>query len=195
MKRVHVAIVAVMMLFAMGCGDVVITINFPAAKIEKQAEEIVNEVRSGPANPDTDNDGITNMEEGGIDIGKTNKEIDDVKKSMKDRYDNSLLAHYDSGVIGEQIDGYIGVRDFGEMDIKAKAEVKKLVKAENDDRETLYKLVAALNKVPSDIAKVAKIFADKWRETAKAKHYVQDDAGTWMTKADYDKKVKEGEKK
>jgi len=197
MKRAYIAFCALIALFAMGCGDVVITINFPAAKIEKQAEEIVNEVRSGPAttNPDTDNDGLENYEEGGIDIGKTNKEIDEIKKRMKERYDNNLLKHYDDGVIGEQIDGYIGVRDFGEMDIKAKAEVKKLVSAENDDRGALYKLVAAINKVPNDIAKVAKIFAEKWREAAKPKHYVQDDKGNWMTKEDYDKKKKEGEDK
>ncbi len=193
MKRTLLAFAVLALVFALGCGDVNITINFPAAQIEQQAAQDVKEMRSGPAvvAPDTDQDGITRYEESKPDIDKTNKEIEEVKKRMKDRYDNSLLAHYDKGVIGEQIDGYIGVRDFGDLDLKAKGEVKKLVSAENDDRKLLYKLVAEINKVPNEVDKVAKIYALKWRDSAKATHYVQDDAGTWMTKADFDKKQKE----
>ncbi len=195
MRKPVFAILIAFLVLTIGCGDVVITINFPAAAIEKQADEIVSEVRAAntEAQPeDTDNDGLERYED--IDVGKTNKEIDEVKARMADRYEKHLLAFYDSGNIGEKIDGYIEVRNNDGLDIKQKAELKKLANAENDDRKELYTLVAKLNKVPDDVAKVAKIFAVKFRENAKPAHWVQDDTGKWMTKKDYDEAQKKDKK-
>ncbi|RKY17879.1 MAG: hypothetical protein DRP90_06240 [Planctomycetota bacterium] len=192
--------VAVFLLLT-GCGDVNITINFPAAAVEKQAAKFVHDVRSAPPaeNPsadtpppeDSDDDGLIDPLEGGsVDIGKTNKEIDEIKKRMKERYDKHLLAFYDKGNVGEKIDGYLAIRNFDGLNIKQKALLKKLVNAENADRKAVYKLVAKLNKVPDQVSKVAAIFAKKWRDAAKPDHWVQDDSGTWMKKKDYDKKKK-----
>ncbi|GAB4159690.1 MAG: hypothetical protein Kow00107_08110 [Planctomycetota bacterium] len=193
MKAAFVSVLAFFLMFAVGCGDVVITINFPAAAIEKTAEDVVRTARAANEEaPDTDNDGISRMD--GIDIDKANKEIDEIKTRMADRYEKHLLTFYDKGNVGEKIDGYVDIRNNDGLDIKQKAELKKLVNAENEDRKTLYKLVAEINKVPDDIDKVAKIFAKKFREKAKSTHWVQDDNGKWMTKKDYDDSQKKDKK-
>ena len=171
-------------------GDVVITINFPQAEIEKQASKDAEFIKGAPVTPDTDEDGMERFEEGGVDIGKTNKEITAVKKRMKERYDKFLLKYFDAGNIGEQIDGYVGTRNTDGLDLKGKSAMKKLVKAENEDRTSLYTLVAKINKVPKEVDKVAKIYAIEWRKNSKDKHYVQDDKGNWMTKKAYDESLK-----
>jgi len=188
MNKIVLAVSVVFVLFAMGCGDVHIVINFPAAAIDKQAGEITDFVTSGTPS-DSDKDGLVQMEES-IDIDKSNKEIDEIKTRMKERYDNYLLKLKNSGNVGEKIDGYVDLRSEDGLDLKAKAEAKKLVTAENDDRKELYKLVAKVNKVEAQADKVAGIFAKKWREKALADHWVQDDKGTWMKKSDYDKAQK-----
>ena len=191
MRRYFVALFALSLLLYAGCGDVNITINFPAAAIEDRAAKDVAEMRAGPESPDVDEDGFIQVDEkAGIDIGKTNKEIDELKKRMKERFNKQLLPYYDSGNVGEKIDGFIALRDASGLKLKVKAAVKKLVAAENKDREALYSLVAKLNKVPKETEKVARIYGKEWRKNAKDEHYVQNDKAEWMKKKDFDKAQK-----
>ena len=173
-----------------GCGDVVITINFPEAKIKERAQEDVKDMREANQPADTDNDGLQQFDED-IDIDKKNKEIDEIKARIKKRYEDHLMTYYDKGNVGEKNDGYIALRNTDGLNLKQKAAVKKLVKAENEDRGKLYGLVAKINKVPKEVDKVAKLYAQQWRANAKDNHYVQDDDGKWMTKKDW----KEAQKK
>ncbi len=61
--------------------------------------------------------------------------------------------------------------------------VKRLLRAENNDREALYKELAVANKIDSaDIDKINTIFAKTRKQKAKPGHWHQDEKGKWTQK-------------
>ncbi|MCD6200060.1 MAG: DUF1318 domain-containing protein [Deltaproteobacteria bacterium] len=46
------------------------------------------------------------------------------------------------GILGESANGMLVIRDTGSINLKAQAEVKRLVSAENSDRTALYSAVS-----------------------------------------------------
>lgn len=100
----------------------------------------------------------------------------------------SRLADLDrykaQGVIGENNQGLVEPRGLETLgDLKARAEVQRLVKAENADREELYKEVAVAKKVElSQLGKIRETYAATLRDNAKPGEWIQMPDGSWKKK-------------
>ena len=79
-------------------------------------------------------------------------------------------------------DGLLEIRTTEGLDLKARAEVKSLVSAENADRLRLYKEIARANDFPEKADEVQRIFAETWREKADKGWFVEQPGGEWKGK-------------
>ena len=95
-------------------------------------------------------------------------------KRMKARLPYVMEAK-SKGLIGEGVDGLLLVRDK-----KESSKVEKLVLAENEDRNLLFKLLA--KDTGGDTKLVAKKFAKGIASRAKKGHWFKNPSGNWITK-------------
>jgi uncharacterized protein YdbL (DUF1318 family) len=174
-RRLWVAGVAAP-LFVLAC--VTINIYFPAEKVEAVAEDIVDEIRgqkgkerSAPA-PKSES---LLRSSGWLCLGAhlawaadvtsvANPTIRALKQNMKARY-AQMKPYYQSGALVEANNGYVSVANTAGLNLKQQRDLRSLVQAENQDRRALYQEVArALNIDPSQIDRVASIFAKEWQK-------------------------------
>ncbi len=89
-----------------------------------------------------------------------------------------------SGVIGENSRGDLEVRDLAAItDLRLRAEVQKLVRAENTDRDQLYKEVAAAKNVDlSQLDMIRTTYAETLRANARPGDWIQMPDGSWKQK-------------
>jgi hypothetical protein len=157
---------------------ITVNIYFPAEQVESIAGEIVNDIRSQKGTEEQTS--LRNKMPSFLQrailllspssacaqevIDVSNPTIRALKEKMKTRY-NQLKPYYKKDVLQEGDDGYISIADSDELGLKEKRDLKALVDAENNDRETLYIEVAkALVIDSSQINKVAEIFAKEWQK-------------------------------
>jgi uncharacterized protein YdbL (DUF1318 family) len=169
---------------------VTINIYFPEAAVQKTAEEIVEEIRKSEEEA---NKKLTNkayhssfvfmpaafaQDEKKVSTPK----IRALKQSLKDR-EPLLLPFFEKGNIGEANDGYIQIRNEDDLSLKDKAELRRLIKDVNSDRENLYAEVAkALNIDQGQIPRIQKIFAKSWIENSHSGWWIQNETGEWVRK-------------
>jgi uncharacterized protein YdbL (DUF1318 family) len=171
-----------------------INIYFPEATVKRTADEIVEEVRGTKKedkakkekNLSTPSFSLVpfayaqEQEEEKV----TTPKIRALKESLKERFP-SLVSYFDAGNIGEGIDGYLHIINEENLSLKQKADLRQLVKDENNDRENLYTEVAkALEIDPSQIPRIQKIFAQSWIKNARPGWWIQNEAGEWMRKSE-----------
>jgi uncharacterized protein YdbL (DUF1318 family) len=167
---------------------VTVNIYFPAAEVRQAAEEIAKDVRGQESRQDPADTGAgeprsflnligTAYAQQELDI--SNATISQIKARMKARY-AQLVPFLKQGVIGESANGMLGIRDMSSINLKAMAEVKRQVSAENSDRTALYSAVSkALNIPGSELAKVQEIFAKEWQKTAPEGTWIEPESGKW----------------
>ena len=69
------------------------------------------------------------------------------------------------------------------LNLKARANLKGLLKAENRDREALYSEIAKANKFsPDKVEDIKRLFAKSWIKNARSGWWVQNEDGSWRTK-------------
>jgi uncharacterized protein len=178
---------------------VTVNIYFPAAAVERAAEQIVKETwGSVPAEPVKKEQpqsrifksetafamlrsvGEAHAQE--ADINVSNPAIRALKDSIKQRSE-SLKSYMDRGNVGITRDGLLTVRTTEGLSLKERAEVQQLVDAENRDREALYVEIAKANNIATEsVPKIKAIFAKSWVEQARPGWYVQDAQGNWRKK-------------
>ena len=164
-----------LVLFTFAC--VTINIYFPAEKVQSVAGEIVDEIRG-------QGEGIPPAGKGKTSLFRrtllalapapawaqdattvSNPTIRALKAKMKGRF-VQMKPYYQKGMLKEGNNGYVAMGDAGGLGLKDKRDLKGLVDAENNDREALYREVAkALNIDPSQISRVAEIFAKEWQNS------------------------------
>lgn len=95
-----------------------------------------------------------------------------------------LDAFKAQGVIGENNRGLVEARNLESLaDLKARADVQRLVKAENTDREALYKEIAAAEGVDlAQLPRIQETYAETLRANAKPGHWIQEPGGDWKQK-------------
>jgi uncharacterized protein YdbL (DUF1318 family) len=88
------------------------------------------------------------------------------------------------GVVGESNRALLEPRALDKLtDLKARAQVQQLVKAENADREALFKEIAAAKNVDlSQLPKIQETYAGTLRDNARPGHWIQLPDGTWKQK-------------
>jgi len=181
--------------FANAC--VTVNIYFPAAAVERAADEIVKETWGGRTESAPREqprsllpaawkivsvnfiDEVFAQE---ADINVSNPAIRALKDSIKNR-SNSIKPFMYRGNVGIAKDGLLTVRTIEGLDLKERALVQQLVDAENRDRESLYLEIAKANNFPKEsVPKIKSIFAKSWAEQAQSGWWIQDEQGNWKKK-------------
>jgi uncharacterized protein YdbL (DUF1318 family) len=194
---------SVLTVLALIVGCVTVNIYFPAAKVEKTAEKIVDEVyqekKEIPTQEPTEKP--QSLNERGIyrSIARiarfgpaqafaeeattvSNAAIRGLKEQIGQRH-QELLPYYQQGKVGITKDGFLEVRNTSGLALPQVASLKRLVDADNAARRQLYEEVAkALNLKPEQVPQVRQIFAKQWRDKAQAGWAIQTDDGQWGRK-------------
>lgn len=176
---------------------VTVNIYFPAAAVERAADQIVKETWGEPAKAPAPapqswhrhtllqlagqfSIGDAHAQE--ADINVSNPAIRAVKESIRVRSE-AIKPFMDRGSIGIGADGLLAIRNTDGLNLKERAETKQLVDAENRDRDNLYAEIAKANNIPADnVPKIKAIFARSWIEQARAGWWLQDGQGNWKRK-------------
>jgi uncharacterized protein YdbL (DUF1318 family) len=180
-------------LFLVSC--VTVNIYFPAAAIQKAADEIVDDVRKGrerkpEAKPDKTSllDRLRFVRLGptealaAVDLNVSTPAIRALRTAMANRFPQ-LQPLYGKGAIGETNNGLLAVRDAGVLSLRERADLNRLVDAENADRQALYaEIIRANNLDPRQVGEVQRLFANSWREKSSPGWWIQQDNGQWVRK-------------
>jgi uncharacterized protein len=156
---------------------VTINIYFPAEKVGSAAQDIVNDIRG--KSPSQKKSQSYNYEKFSLEIRLalspdsawagdvttvSNPTIRALKEKMKARF-RALKPYYEKGALKEGDDGYLSMANTAGLNLKEKRDLNGLVDAENSDRKTLYSEVSkALRIDPSQIDRIAGIFAKEWQK-------------------------------
>jgi uncharacterized protein YdbL (DUF1318 family) len=177
---------------------VTVNIYFPAAAVERAADQIVKETWGDPAekarkeppqsrfvNPEAVRVVFNLVNEAHAqeaDIDVSNPAIRALKDSIKKRSD-SIKPFMDRGNVGITRDGLLTIRGTDGLNLKERAEAQQLVEAENRDREALYLEIAKANNIAREsVPKIKAIFARSWIEQARPGWWIQDAQGNWLKK-------------
>ena len=190
-RRAWRAIGLLPVVFAMAC--VTVNIYFPAPEVRAAAERIVDEtwgaggVPAPAATPPGKQSALASQwmlaaaralapadaMAADVDINVSTASIRALKDAMKQR-SGELKPHLASGAVGIGKDGLLAAREAAGLDLAAKAGVRRLVDAENRDRESLYREIATANNFGADrVADIRSIFAQTWKDKAEAGWWIQ----------------------
>ena len=178
---------------------VTVNIYFPAAAVERAAEQIVKETWGGPSEPakappkpqsynrlpslrTVSLTFVSEAQAQEADINISNPAIRALKDSIKQRA-GAIKPFMDRGNIGIGQDGLLTIRTTDGLNLKERAEAQQLVEAENRDREALYAEIAKANGIPKEnVPRIKAIFAKSWIEQAQSGWWIQDGSGSWRRK-------------
>lgn len=178
---------------------VTVNIYFPAAAVERAADQIVKETWGSPSEQPPQKgqpqsrliESLTNRYALSFanqayaqeaDINVSNPAIRALKDAIKKRAE-AIKPFMDKGNIGIAQDGLLAIRSSEGLNLKDRAETKQLVEAENNDREALYAEIAKANGIAREsVPKIKSIFAKSWIEQARPGWYLQDAQGNWKRK-------------
>ncbi len=200
MKKQMVKYIALPLLafVVISCAVITVNVYFPTEAVEDAAEKIIDEIQSGEETQSTaDNSdkqsffrksipfnffGDSTVYADEIDLDLTTPAIRKLVDSMKAR-NTAIMQFKDKGAIGETNNGILAVRNMDGLGGEEIRTVKRLLRADNNDREMLYKELAAANKIDlADIDKVKSIFAKTLKSKAKSGHWHHDEKGNWTQK-------------
>ncbi len=203
MKKISKWIAFSLTFMMVSCVSLTIHVHFPTKEIEQAAEEIEARVRSGQGVEDMQSmlDRLQSVPhrhfslsfgareafaaEDKLDIKIQTPIIKKIITSRTKRYKKQLEPHLDKGTLGEGMDGLLAIRDKTGLDLKAFTALKKLVKEENKDRESLYKEILQANKLEiskENSERVGKLFAVAIQKTMKEGHWYQVKKDKWEKK-------------
>jgi uncharacterized protein YdbL (DUF1318 family) len=201
MKTTKLLFIAVLLVLT---ACVTINIYFPAVEAREAAEKIVDDILSDEQEkqqePETDEQSMNlkplepdyafNLLDVLIppaeaaDMGKFTANTPAVRKLqavMKKRH-AQLKPFYQNGAIGFTQNALVAVRNLKAVPLKQRGQLKNLIKAENSDRNKLYKEIARANGHPEWESDVRKTFATTWIGNAAKHWWYQNIQGTWVQK-------------
>ncbi|SDZ94724.1 Protein of unknown function [Desulfuromusa kysingii] len=195
MKTITRSLMLLLTLTVISC--VTINIYFPAEELRGAADKIVNEVWGDPSQNGADEalppaEGKTpgssffhllapTTAVAAQDINVSTPTIRAIKEAIKNR-SAELIEFLNSGHIGLSYDGLLKIHTAAGLSMKQKAQVNKLIKAENQDRQRLYKEIASANNFPDKANEIQNIFAESWRKQAQTGWYIEKSDGSWGVK-------------
>ena len=196
MKRVSFLSAALLCLtLIMAC--ITVNIYFPAGAIQEAADQIVDEVR--PEQQEKKGSSLDRMHPrwlawsvsvlgpslafAQVDIEISTPSMRALRGSLADRF-KSLEGFYRRGALGENNRGYVEIRDQSGLNLKEKANLRRLVDAENHDRRALYMEILEANNLDRQfLDEVERLFANSWRgKKVVLGTWIQGDDGTWVRK-------------
>ncbi len=189
-------VTVVLLLILSAC--VTVNIYFPAAAVQRAADEIVKETWGGPGGKSEPIQpqsllplarrprlALSLTHEAFAqepDINVSNPAIRGLRDSIK-RRSGPIKPYMDKGNAGINQNGLLAVRSSDGVSLKERAEVQQLIEAENRDREALYAEIAKANNIPPEaVPKIKGIFAKSWIDQAQSGWWIQDAQGNWRRK-------------
>jgi len=180
------------------CAVITVNVYFPTEAVEEAAEKIIDEIQGEDDSQSTaDNSDQQSFFQKAvpfnffenstvyadeIDLNLTTPAIRKLIDSMKAR-NTEIMQFKGKGTIGETNDGMLAIRKMDGLGGEEIRTVKRLLRAENNDREALYKELATANKISlSDVGKIKTVFAKTLKAKARAGHWYQDEKGKWTQK-------------
>ena len=185
---------------------VTINIYFPAAAAEEAAEKIVDEVLNIETAPKPQSMLKTHSNDLTIKTAENNQliirmvdflipaayaaqanisietaKIRSLRNRMKKRQ-SRLLPYYQAGIIGFTNNGLISTIAGKKISAKEKSTANKLIKAENTDRNNLYREIANANGHPEWQADIQKTFSQTWINKISSGWMYQNTSGKWQKK-------------
>jgi hypothetical protein len=172
-RKVLYAVGALFTLLIFSC--VTVNIYFPAEKVESVAGEIVDDIRNRKGADKGSSLKNLLLRKTLFALISSNAWADEVttvsnptiralKEKMKARY-AQMKPFYQKGMLVEGGNGYVSMGNTEGLGLKEKRDLITLVDSENNDRTTLYKEVAKALKIdPSQVDRIAKIFAGEWQK-------------------------------
>lgn len=198
MKAFKTPVLLASLLLLAAC--VTINIYFPSAQAEEAAERIVDDIlgtQKQDKNPIDEDKGarlepaveasfanqlleliIPSAQAAQPNFNINTPGIRKLQASMKKR-NNSLKRYYATGGIGFTKNALVSIHDASVIPLKERNKAKKLVSAENKDRNALYKAIAKANGHPEWEADVRTTFARTWVQKASAGWWYQTSKGKW----------------
>ena len=187
-------------LFVAAC--VTINVYFPAAEVESAAEKIVKDVLSGEDETSKDDQSnhydssfiktvahygnpinwIISTAHAQVNIDISSPAINSLTAKMKQRYADSVKSHLDQNVVGFTNEGFVEIIDSGQLGLKERQTLKKVVADENRDRTALYREMAIANNHPEWENQIRQAFVKQWIEQAQTGWKYQNSAGEWVVK-------------
>ncbi len=101
-----------------------------------------------------------------------------IQAQMKKR-NASLKPYYAKGAIGFTRDAMVKIRNASMIPLKTRSKIKKMVAAENADRNALYRAIADANGHPEWLSDVRNTYAGIWIDEAGKGWWYQDAKGQW----------------
>ena len=182
---------------------VTINVYFPAAAAEEAADHIIKDIWGPDEAPKPESkeqsslgtpangimlaalretlDFVIPAAEAQADIDVSSPAIRALTASMKARA-TDLTPFFDSGAIGLTADGLVAQRDVNSVALADRTRVRKLIDAENADRNSLYVEIANANGHPEWESDIRGTFAQRWIANAHAGWYYKKGSGDWVKK-------------
>ena len=203
-------VLSVFGLFMAGCAVITVNIYFPTEAVQKAAEDILNEIEADETTNPLDliegeieseiedneqqsymlkeiknfvlGNQIVYAEGENIDIHVTTPAIRKVISSMRTR-NRKIRGFKQKGIIGETSLGKLEIRDFKSVGGSEIRIIKQLLKAENSDRDSLYKELAIANNISeSDIQRIRDVFGKTHKRRLKTGDWYKGEDGKWKKK-------------
>lgn len=176
---------------------VTVNVYFPAAAVQKAADEIVEDVTKETTAPPAPKPGSTSQLKGyfeylsvgpkeahaqQVDIKVSTPAIRAIRDTMRGLF-QQIKPYYEKGAVGENNNGFVELRDTGSLNLQERGTVTNLVQQQNKQRTALYNEIATANKLgPESVPQIQRIFANSWRDKSRPGWWVQDDKGAWAKK-------------
>lgn len=180
---------------------VTINIYFPAAAAEKVADEIIQDIQMlEPSKPQSQISPQSALPAWQVSVyqfvdqaiavvipsahAEANLSVDsaDIRRitaDMRARF-VALNPFYDQGVLAIQADGLLTTK--GDVSLKDRNKLNKLIAAENADRYKLYQAIADANGHPEWAEEIKSTFAQRWIANAQSGWWYQTSNGSWKQK-------------
>jgi uncharacterized protein YdbL (DUF1318 family) len=177
---------------------VTVNVYFPAAAAEQAAESIIDDVwgeqTGGPAESPRQTldstrtpsrrwsvlDAVAPIAVAAPNLNIDTPAVEKLKRSVSSR-NKQLRPFHQKGAVGLTRDGLMAVRDINAVPGNQRNQVKKLVAAENCDRNALYREIARVNGHPEWEPQIRSTFARQWISRAPGGYFVQGPGG-WRKK-------------
>lgn len=116
-----------------------------------------------------------------VDFKASSSAVTRLKQNIRQRH-SQLIPFYDSGAVGLTHDGQIVLRDASAVPLSGRQSINKLVAAENQDRNALYREIAIANDHPEWENDIRLTFAQRWIKWARLGWWYQQENGSWQKK-------------
>jgi len=93
-----------------------------------------------------------------------------------------IAAYVPDARYKDDVFGLVVVKDASSVSLRDRAKFDQLVKAENADRNALYREIAKANGHPEWEPEVREVFAKQWVQQARSGWWVQNASGKWSKK-------------